>query len=156
MSARANASSSETKFSVVYNLLPNGAISGTHLAPVYNIVSIQSFSPIVLTELPGIMTGQPSHVNFQESHMVTCILVILGVLFVIAIIVSLAVYVVKRNKFDRIRHHLMPLYNFDPTDDEPHWEADLLEDDRDQQMVLNITSSTNQPKLKFHSHDLDI
>lgn len=33
----------------------------------------------------------------------------------------------------------MPLYNFDPTDEEPHWEADLLEDDRDQQMALNVS-----------------
>lgn len=90
MSFGANISSPETKFSVAYQLLTNGGTSGTNnLAPVYNIVSIQSFSAMVLTELPGITTGQPSLVDFQESHTVTCIIVILGVLLVIAIIVSL-------------------------------------------------------------------
>ena len=33
----------------------------------------------------------------------------------------------------------MPLYNFDPADEEPHWEADLMEDDREQQIALNVS-----------------
>jgi hypothetical protein len=41
-------------------------------------------------------------------------------------------------RLDRIRHHLMPMYTFDPADDEARWEADLLEDDREQQIALNV------------------
>jgi hypothetical protein len=32
----------------------------------------------------------------------------------------------------------MPMYTFDPADDEARWEADLLEDDREQQIALNV------------------
>ena len=48
----------------------------------------------------------------------------------------------------------MPLYNFDPTDDEPHWEADLLEDDRDQQMVLNVSEYQNDCMLQINDNFL--
>jgi len=35
----------------------------------------------------------------------------------------------------------MPMYTFDPADDEARWEADLLEDDREQQIALNVSNS---------------
>jgi|SRR6218665_903766 len=100
MNFGANISSPETKFSVAYKLLTIGGTSDTNnLVPVYNIVSIQSFSAIMLTEFPVVTTGQPSVVSHQESHMVTCILAILGVLLVIAIIVSLVSYCFLLNQF---------------------------------------------------------
>ena len=33
----------------------------------------------------------------------------------------------------------MPMYTFDPADDEARWEADLIEDDREQQIALNVS-----------------
>ena len=38
---------------------------------------------------------------------------------------------------DKLRHHLMPLYNFDPTEEEGDWENELLEEDKEQQVALN-------------------
>jgi len=32
----------------------------------------------------------------------------------------------------------MPMYNFDVGEEEARWEADLLEDDREQQIALNV------------------
>ena len=32
----------------------------------------------------------------------------------------------------------MPMYSFEAVDEEPHWEIDLLEDDREQQIALNV------------------
>jgi len=32
----------------------------------------------------------------------------------------------------------MPMYNFDVGEEDARWEADLLEDDREQQMALNV------------------
>jgi len=32
----------------------------------------------------------------------------------------------------------MPMYNFDVGEDDARWEADLLEDDREQQIALNV------------------
>ena len=42
------------------------------------------------------------------------------------------------NRMNRNRHHLMPMYNFDVGEEDARWEADLLEDDREQQMALNV------------------
>ena len=39
------------------------------------------------------------------------------------------------HRLERLRHHLMPLYNFDATDSGGDWEADLLEEERRQQQV---------------------
>ena len=36
----------------------------------------------------------------------------------------------------------MPMYTFDVADEEAHWEADLLEDDREQQVALNVCVTT--------------
>jgi len=41
-------------------------------------------------------------------------------------------------RLNRNRHHLMPMYNFDVGEDDARWEADLLEDDREQQIALNV------------------
>ena len=35
----------------------------------------------------------------------------------------------------------MPLYNFDPADEEGDWESELLEEEKEQQMALHITVS---------------
>jgi len=32
----------------------------------------------------------------------------------------------------------MPMYNFDVAEEDARWEADLLEDDREQQIALNV------------------
>ncbi|KAK2156453.1 hypothetical protein LSH36_213g04070 [Paralvinella palmiformis] len=42
---------------------------------------------------------------------------------------------------DRLRHHLMPLYNFDPMEEEGDWESELLEEEKEQQVALNIRVS---------------
>jgi len=49
--------------------------------------------------------------------------------------VSSLAYVFRLN---RNRHHLMPMYNFDVGEEDARWEADLLEDDREQQIALNV------------------
>jgi len=38
------------------------------------------------------------------------------------------IYYLRRRQLDRLRHHLMPVYNFDPSDDGEDWEAELLDD----------------------------
>ena len=37
----------------------------------------------------------------------------------------------------------MPLYNFDPAEEEGDWESELLEEDREQQVALQIRVSTS-------------
>lgn len=39
-------------------------------------------------------------------------------------------WVRRRRQLERLRHQLMPMYNFDPTDDGDDWENQLLEEER--------------------------
>lgn len=49
------------------------------------------------------------------------------------------VKIIKRNfsinfyRLDKLRHHLMPLYSFDPAEEGEDWEAELLEEGTDHQ-----------------------
>lgn len=44
------------------------------------------------------------------------------------------VYVmIRKKRLDQLRHHLVPLYNFDPGECED-WEAELLEESSDQRL----------------------
>ncbi|XP_014676961.1 PREDICTED: uncharacterized protein C3orf18-like [Priapulus caudatus] len=60
----------------------------------------------------------------------TYICSVVGVLFAIVLLVALVVFMVKKNRIDKLRHHLMPLYNFDPADECEDWESELLEEGR--------------------------
>ena len=42
---------------------------------------------------------------------------------------------------ERLRHRLMPLYSYDPEEDNADWEAELIEDDREQQRALTAIVS---------------
>lgn len=43
---------------------------------------------------------------------------------------------------ERLRHRLMPLYSYDPEEDNADWEAELIEDDREQQRALTAIVSS--------------
>lgn len=34
----------------------------------------------------------------------------------------------RKKRLDRLRHHLIPFYNFDPGEEEEDWQTELLED----------------------------
>lgn len=53
------------------------------------------------------------------------------------------------SRLERLRHHLLPLYNFDATDSGQDWEADLLEEDRRQQQIRLRVSVSLKLFLKF-------
>lgn len=49
-------------------------------------------------------------------------------IIVCAAIIFLIVILVRKNRLDKLRHHLMPVYNFDPSEDGEDWETELLEE----------------------------
>lgn len=51
------------------------------------------------------------------------------------------IYILRKKHLDRLRHHLMPVYNFDPSDDGEDWETELLDD----QFVHSAPAETAQP-----------
>ena len=50
----------------------------------------------------------------------------------------------------------MPLYNFEPGDEDGDWESELLEEDKEQQMALHIGVCTVFPLSHSHTSQLII
>ncbi|XP_063267244.1 uncharacterized protein C3orf18 homolog [Prinia subflava] len=54
-----------------------------------------------------------------------------GILTVIGLAVAMVLYIRKRKRLEKLRHQLMPMYNFDPTEEQDELEQELLEHGRD-------------------------
>ncbi|XP_045120964.1 uncharacterized protein C3orf18 homolog [Portunus trituberculatus] len=55
----------------------------------------------------------------------------LFILVTVILVIGASVWWVRRRwQLERLRHQLMPVYNFDPTDDVDDWENQLLEEER--------------------------
>lgn len=50
-----------------------------------------------------------------------------------------AYIIIRKKHLDHLRHHLMPLYNFDPTEEGEDWEVELLEEGIDHQSVRRVS-----------------
>ncbi|CAH2312575.1 PREDICTED: uncharacterized protein C3orf18 homolog [Pelobates cultripes] len=57
----------------------------------------------------------------------------LGIATVIGLILAMVLYIRKRKRLEKLRHQLMPMYNFDPAEEQEDLEQELLEPNRDQQ-----------------------
>uniref|UniRef100_A0A2I3G9R8 Chromosome 3 open reading frame 18 n=1 Tax=Nomascus leucogenys TaxID=61853 RepID=A0A2I3G9R8_NOMLE len=49
-------------------------------------------------------------------------------------------YIRKKKRLEKLRHQLMPMYNFDPTEEQDELEQELLEHGRDAASVQAATS----------------
>ncbi|XP_074692556.1 uncharacterized protein C3orf18 homolog isoform X3 [Strix aluco] len=54
-----------------------------------------------------------------------------GIITVIGLAVAMVLYIRKRKRLEKLRHQLMPMYNFDPTEEQDELEQELLEHGRD-------------------------
>ncbi|XP_025106689.1 small integral membrane protein 29-like isoform X2 [Pomacea canaliculata] len=108
----------------------------------------------VTTQLVNV-TLPASDSTHHSSSVLTYILVPLGSVIFIIIVIVMIVFILKRSRLEQLRHHLMPLYNFDTVDSGGDWETDLLEEERRQQQVrLRDSSPPDSPLLKssgYHS-----
>ncbi|XP_034942946.1 uncharacterized protein C3orf18-like isoform X2 [Chelonus insularis] len=73
------------------------------------------------TEEPFDEFGPPEGVEY--------IFVPLGVMIFVIILSAVVLIISRRRKLERLRHRLMPLYNFDPGEEgEDDWETELLDE----------------------------
>ncbi|XP_017355175.1 uncharacterized protein C3orf18 homolog [Cebus imitator] len=54
-----------------------------------------------------------------------------GIITVIGLAVAMVLYIRKKKRLEKLRHQLMPMYNFDPTEEQDELEQELLEHGRD-------------------------
>lgn len=74
------------------------------------------------TRVPGVGSGAAG---------VGTMLLSFGIITVIGLAVAMVLYIRKKKRLEKLRHQLMPMYNFDPTEEQDELEQELLEHGRD-------------------------
>lgn len=102
---------------------------------------------------PTTLTTSTTSPEMEGKHTWAYILVPLGAIVFLGIVIFVIVVILKKNRLDKLRHHLMPLYSFDPAavDEDQDWECELLDGDKEQHVALRSESPSfrHAPKLKF-------
>uniref|UniRef100_A0A8C2T094 Chromosome 3 open reading frame 18 n=1 Tax=Coturnix japonica TaxID=93934 RepID=A0A8C2T094_COTJA len=106
------------------------------------VISVTSFPLLwctVTSDLLYLLSGCPKFLLpaelFPVPMFVTMIFFLLQVL-----------YIRKRKRLEKLRHQLMPMYNFDPTEEQDELEQELLEHGRDA-----ASSQASQSKILLTS-----
>ena len=85
--------------------------------------------------------GEPHdhhHMSFlAHSFLFQAVIILMFVVGLFAVI-----YILRKKHLDRLRHHLMPVYNFDPSDDGEDWETELLDD-----QMVHMPNNDPNPSL---------
>ncbi|XP_053158959.1 uncharacterized protein C3orf18 homolog [Hemicordylus capensis] len=71
-----------------------------------------------------------------------------GIITVIGLAVAMVLYIRKRKRLEKLRHQLMPMYNFDPAEEQDELEQELLEHGRDAASLQAAQNKTNQGVLQ--------
>ncbi|KAM9272105.1 uncharacterized protein C3orf18 homolog isoform 1-T7 [Cariama cristata] len=90
--------------------------------------------------VPETATISPETTSFNSTKIpdvastgpgVSTMLLSFGIITVIGLAVAMVLYIRKRKRLEKLRHQLMPMYNFDPTEEQDELEQELLEHGRD-------------------------
>nr|XP_006127688.1 uncharacterized protein C3orf18 homolog isoform X2 [Pelodiscus sinensis] len=74
------------------------------------------------TKMPDVVSSTPGLGTMLLSF---------GIITVIGLAVAMVLYIRKRKRLEKLRHQLMPMYNFDPAEEQDELEQELLEHGRD-------------------------
>ncbi|KAG8523934.1 putative protein C3orf18, partial [Galemys pyrenaicus] len=94
-------------------------------------------------------TLSPETASFNDTRIpdvaggtagVGTVLLSFGIVTVIGLAVATAFYIRKKKRLEKLRHQLMPMYNFDPTEEQDELEQELLEHGRDAASVKAAAS----------------
>ncbi|WAR25494.1 SIM29-like protein [Mya arenaria] len=122
--------------------------SQSHLG--FNSSAVNSSDSVLSTTLSAVPKA-------HTSHVVAYIVIPLGSLVLVIVLALVIMMIFKRNRIERLRHHLMPLYNFEPGEED--WESELL-DDRGRRMYykdgggpMNYSQGPSYaaPQLQFNA-----
>ncbi|XP_029428967.1 small integral membrane protein 29 [Rhinatrema bivittatum] len=78
------------------------------------------------------------------SNMGSYVLVPFFLLTIVGIVVAVIMYIQKRKRVDRLRHHLLPMYSYDPAEELHEAEEELLMDTEEMKMVPSWQSGYKQ------------
>ncbi|KAL7403149.1 hypothetical protein ABVT39_025396 [Epinephelus coioides] len=58
-------------------------------------------------------------------------LIIVVVLVLIGCVVAMVYFIRRKSRLDELRHRLIPLYSYDPTEDQEEWENSARDDEEE-------------------------
>ncbi|XP_056316544.1 uncharacterized protein C3orf18 [Danio aesculapii] len=108
----------------------------TTLNPLLTSPGEVKTSPVNITSRSTItsasgLNGTLLPVASAEGAGVGMVLVPFGIITVIGLAVVVLLYIRKKKRLEKLRHQLMPMYNFDPAEEQDDLEQELLDHGRD-------------------------
>ncbi|XP_048403450.1 uncharacterized protein C3orf18 [Stegostoma tigrinum] len=120
-------------FDVSYNA-SNMAASFLSLTPEANQNNVTDRMALqMITMLTNVTntTGIPLPDMETAKSSMGMVLVPVGIITIIALAVAMVLYIRKRKRLEKLRHQLMPMYSFDPGEEQDDLEQELLDHGRD-------------------------
>ncbi|GIY73710.1 hypothetical protein CDAR_464181 [Caerostris darwini] len=118
--------------------------NSSNATSIYQVDFNTTTSNITLIQHGGDSDDSTAFLDFVILPLVAIVTVIF--------VVGLVTIVMRKKRLDKLRHHLMPLYSFDPAEEGEDWEAELLEEGTDHQHKAKTSRPSEQPQLSFRSN----
>ncbi|XP_051986485.1 uncharacterized protein C3orf18 homolog isoform X2 [Xyrauchen texanus] len=96
-----------------------------------NITSRSTFNSITSSTNVTSLNSTQLPIASVEGTGMGMVLVPFGIITVIGLAVVVLLYIRKKKRLEKLRHQLMPMYNFDPAEEQDDLEQELLDHGRD-------------------------
>ncbi|KAL7891763.1 hypothetical protein AOLI_G00012390 [Acnodon oligacanthus] len=96
-----------------------------------NVTSRGTFHPATVTANETGFNSTQLPIAPVEGAGMSMVLLPFGIITVIGLAVVVLLYIRKKKRLEKLRHQLMPMYNFDPAEEQDDLEQELLDHGRD-------------------------
>ncbi|XP_072540975.1 uncharacterized protein C3orf18 homolog [Salminus brasiliensis] len=96
-----------------------------------NVTSRTTFHPATVTANETSFNSTQLPMASVEGAGMSMVLLPFGIITVIGLAVVVLLYIRKKKRLEKLRHQLMPMYNFDPAEEQDDLEQELLDHGRD-------------------------
>ncbi|XP_078066305.1 uncharacterized protein C3orf18 homolog [Mustelus asterias] len=110
-----------------------------------NVTDKVAFQTVTMVTNGTNATALPPPNVVTERSSLGLVLVPVGIITIIVLTVAMVLYIRKRKRLEKLRHQLMPMYNFDPGEEQDELEQELLDHGRE------TASQTSQSKILMPS-----
>ncbi|XP_004673449.1 PREDICTED: uncharacterized protein C3orf18-like [Condylura cristata] len=92
-------------------------------------------------------TTVPNAPQANSDSMVGYVLGPFFLITLVGVVVAVVMYVQKKKRVDRLRHHLLPMYSYDPAEELHEAEQELLSDVGDPKVVPGWQSGYQHKRM---------
>ncbi|KAF6365361.1 small integral membrane protein 29 [Rhinolophus ferrumequinum] len=92
-------------------------------------------------------TTVPNAPQANSDSMVGYVLGPFFLITLVGVVVAVVMYIQKKKRVDRLRHHLLPMYSYDPAEELHEAEQELLSDIGDPKVVHGWQSGYQHKRM---------